>query len=78
MSPEFVECTNKKSPRPKDPEDCTRFFTLTLSPAHEGKTDRPGRFSGFWFHLLPAPSHPEDVMRHSIINRRVHLLRLTD
>jgi hypothetical protein len=32
----FQRSENKKSPRPKkDPEDCTRFFILTCSPALE-------------------------------------------
>lgn len=33
----FQRSENKKSPRPStDPEDCTRFFILTCSPALEG------------------------------------------
>jgi len=50
-----VQDAQTKNPQGlKDPEDCTRFFTLTLSPAHEGKMVGSGRFSGFWFLLLPA------------------------
>lgn len=56
----FQRAGNKKSPRPeKDPEDCTRFFILARSPAHEGtKVICLGRSSGLWFTLLPVPSHP--------------------
>jgi hypothetical protein len=45
----------------QDPEDCTRFFILTCSPALEGTlVNFPGRSSGSWFVLLPVPSHPSD------------------
>jgi hypothetical protein len=54
----FQRAENKKSPRPReDPEDCTRFFILACSPALEGTmVNSPGRSSGSWFTLLPAPS----------------------
>ena len=56
----FQRAGNKKSPRPRsDLEDCTRFFILIRSPAHEGTiTICLGRSSGLWFTLLPVPSHP--------------------
>lgn len=55
----FQRSENKKSSRPNtDPEDCTRFFILACSPALEGTmVNLPGRSSGSWFVLLPAPSH---------------------
>src|SRR5690349_1258029 len=58
----FQRARNKKSPRPgTDPEDCTRFFILTCSPALEGAmANSPGRSSGSWFVLLPVPSHPSN------------------
>src|SRR5689334_12209500 len=59
---QFQRAQNKKSPRPwTDPEDCTRFFILTCSPALEGAmANSPGRSSGSWFVLLPVPSHPSN------------------
>src|SRR5215475_5049593 len=61
----FQRAENKKSPRPeRDLEDCTRFFILARSPAHEGTmVIHLGRSSGLWFTLLPVPSHLRHVTR---------------
>ena len=80
---EFVSVeSNKKSPRPKtDPEDCTRFFILARSPAHEGTTvSLPGRSSGSWFDLLPAPSQHtrETYLVNRISRHNAHASRFTN
>jgi len=54
-------------------EDCTRFFILAISPAHEGILAlEQTRYSGFWgsatlaLTYLPAPSHP-NISKESVV-----------
>jgi hypothetical protein len=55
----FQRSENKKSSRPeKTLRIAPASFILACSPALEGTMlNVPGRSSGSWFALLPAPSH---------------------
>jgi len=58
----------KKNPQGLDrPWGLLPQFILANSPAHEGiSLNSPGRSSGSWLVLLPAPSHLKDVLREPL------------
>ena len=65
-------------------EDCTHFFILTTSPAHEGTLAlKQTRYSGFWGSTTPeliyCPRLPISFREANSVKRKVEqfLLRLT-